>query len=370
MKKLFMLALGALFFVSCKEEHSDLPDGLYAEINTSKGNIMLMLDYEATPVTVANFVSLAEGTNTFVDKKFKGKHFYDGLKFHRVEANFMIQGGDPKGDGSGGPGYKFKDEITDLHHDSAGTLSMANAGPGTNGSQFFITHTATPHLDGKHTVFGHVIGNGQDIVNKIEIGDVMNSVKIIRIGEAVKKFDAPKVFGDYFRAEAEARKNAEVSADNEKQAYKDQYKSVIDAKKAYFDANRAKAVKTATGLAYTVVTKGKGGKPKKGQQLSIVCSGYFTDGVLFWTTETDIAKTFGKFDEAQAAQGMYSPIPWTFGNRTGMIQGFIEGLDYATIGDKVVWYIPSELGYGEAGRAPVIAPNTDLIFEIEVRKAN
>ncbi len=370
MRKLWLLALGCLFLASCKDEHSDLPDGLYAEIKTSKGDIMVMLDYETTPVTVANFVSLAEGTNTFVDKRFRGKPFYDGLKWHRVEPGFVIQGGDPMGNGSGDAGYKFKDEITDLRHDSAGTLSMANSGPNTNSSQFFITHVATPHLDGKHTVFGHVIGNGMDVVNKIQVNDIITSIRIIRIGEAVKKFDAPKVFGDYFRSEADARKKADADAQTEKQAYINEHKAVIDAKKAYLDSYRPKATKTATGFSYAVVKKGTGGKLKPGQKIKVVCSGYFPDGILFWTTQADIAKAYGKLDPGQAAQNGYQPIDWSYGQRTGMIPGFIEGLDQASLGDKVIWYIPSILAYGEAGRPPIIPSNADLVFDVEILPSN
>ena len=184
-------------------------NGLYAEIQTIKGKILLKLEYEKTPITVANFVSLAEGTNMEVtDANLKGKPFFNGLKFHRVIANFMIQGGDPTGTGSGSPGYKFADEITDLKHNSPGILSMANAGPGTNGSQFFITHVATPHLDGKHTVFGKVI-EGQDVVNAIAQNDVMDKVTIIRVGDAAKKFDAPKVFQGRLAAEIEKQKKKE-----------------------------------------------------------------------------------------------------------------------------------------------------------------
>ena len=170
-----------------------LEDGMYAEMTTSKGVIILQLEFEKTPLTVANFVGLAEGSIKNTAKK-AGEPFYDSLKFHRVIKDFMIQGGDPLGNGSGGPGYKFKDEIVpELKHTGPGIFSMANAGPKTNGSQFFITHKATPWLDGKHTVFGHVI-QGQDLVDAIVQGDIIVSVKIIRKGKSAKKFDALKTF--------------------------------------------------------------------------------------------------------------------------------------------------------------------------------
>ena len=176
------------------EAEKKLADGLYAEMETSKGRILIQLEFEKTPLTVANFVGLAEGTKDYdkteggTNPKPQGKPFYDGLKFHRVIANFMIQGGCPQGTGRSGPGYKFRDEFDpSLKHDRPGILSMANAGPGTNGSQFFITHKDTPWLDGKHSVFGHVV-DGQDVVNKIAQGDSIKTLKILRIGEKAKAF--------------------------------------------------------------------------------------------------------------------------------------------------------------------------------------
>lgn len=190
-----LIVLMTITATAQKNQYKDMEDGLYAEIETNKGVILLKLEYQATPLTVANFVGLAEG-DIKNDAKPLGTPFYDGLIFHRVIPNFMIQGGDPLGSGMGGPGYKFKDEIVDtLKHNGPGILSMANAGKATNGSQFFITHVATPWLDGKHTVFGHVV-TGQDVVNAIVNGDKIETVTIIRIGKDAKKFDAAKTFAE------------------------------------------------------------------------------------------------------------------------------------------------------------------------------
>ena len=204
MKKFIYLLLVSLLFTSCKEdEYKDLGDGIYADIKTSKGNIIVVLEYEKTPITVANFITLAQGKNPFVSQEYKEKPFYDGLKFHRVINDFMIQGGDPLGDGTGGPGYKFKDEFNpSLKHSKAGILSMANAGEKTNGSQFYITHKETPWLDFKHTVFGEVV-QGMEVVNLIEMGDLIENVTILVRGSKAKKFDAVKTFKEYYSAEAE-----------------------------------------------------------------------------------------------------------------------------------------------------------------------
>src|SRR5690554_7005055 len=199
MIKLFKTLGLLLFFSSSSLNAQDVNEGIFAHINTDKGEIIVELTYEKTPVTVANFVSLAEGTNQYVSKEYRKKKYYDGLNFHRVVRDFMIQGGDPSGSGSGNPGYLFEDEIDDtLKHNRAGTLSMANRGPATNGSQFFITHKATPHLDGKHTVFGYVT-EGQDVVNAIEQGDKINTITFEYVGKSAEKFKAQKVFTDYMK---------------------------------------------------------------------------------------------------------------------------------------------------------------------------
>ncbi|MFM7566799.1 MAG: peptidylprolyl isomerase [Flavobacteriales bacterium] len=195
MKQRLILSLGLLFSMPIFAQK--LADGLYVQFNTSKGPIIVQLFYDKVPMTVGNFVGLTEG-NLNVENTQINKPFFNGLKFHRVIADFMIQGGDPQGNGSGGPGYKFFDEINPtLKHTGPGILSMANSGPNTNGSQFFITHKATPWLDGKHTVFGQVV-SGQEVVNAIKQDDVMESVEILRIGKEAKDFDAQVAFDKVF----------------------------------------------------------------------------------------------------------------------------------------------------------------------------
>lgn len=353
MTSLFLSLFAVLF--SCTSVNSTkLQDGMYAEIETNKGKITLQLEYKKTPLTVANFITLAEGKNQMVTGNRKGKLFYDGLKFHRVIKDFMIQGGDPNGDGSGGPGYKFADEITDLKHDKAGILSMANAGKATNGSQFFITHRATPHLDGLHTVFGHVV-EGMDVVNQINQNDEIVSVKIIRVGKDAKKFDAPKVFKEYYeKAGQEEKKLNEAIA-----------KAASD-KVSYFDKIKKEASKTTSGLQYKITEKGTGKKPLPGSNIYIGYSGYLENGILFDSSHEDIAKVFGKHDPARAAANAYGPIPFQAGKRDGMIPGFIEGIEQLSIGDKAVIFIPSHLGYGDRGAGGIIPPNSNLIFEIEL----
>ena len=334
-----------------------MENGIYAKFNTSRGVILVKLTHDLTPGTVGNFVGLAEGQLENSARPM-GKPYYDGLKFHRVIPDFMIQGGCPQGQGTGGPGYNFDDEFhPTLRHDGPGVLSMANAGPGTNGSQFFITHIETAWLDGKHTVFGHVVSNGMETVNKIVQDDVIESVTIIRKGAEAKKFDAVKVFTDYFN-------NKDKEAKQIEKEYNDKYKTVIDEKAAFFAENKTKATKTPSGLQYVILEKGSGKKPATGTPIYIHYAGFFESGMLFDSSIETVATTFGKFDEVRKAQGGYAPIGFQAGKKDGMIPGFIEGIEQLSFGDRALIFIPSNLAYGEGGAGEVIPPNTPLIFEI------
>ena len=311
--------------------NSDLSDGLYADIETSKGNIVMQLYFEQVPTTVSNFVALAEGNHPVVDEKLSGKPYYDGLKFHRVIENFMIQGGDPTGTGSGGPGYQFDDEFSpDLKHDGPGVLSMANAGPGTNGSQFFITHVETPWLDGKHSIFGKVT-SGQDIVDEIEQEDIIKNVKIIRVGESAKNFDAPNIFEDYITNKSEADI---LNAEAEQDAFKDITNGMS---------------KTESGIYYNISEKGKGENAKPNDLLSVHYSLQLMDG-----SEIDSSFTRG------------APIEFTCGVGQ-VIKGWDEAMQLLNKGSKARLVIPSELGYGSMGAGNgVIPPNATLIFDVEL----
>ena len=371
MKKIhhFLYCAIALALFSCqKDKYAKLPDGLYAEITTSKGIIICELEYKKTPITVANFVTLAEGKNSFVSADYKSKKLFDGLKFHRVIPNFMIQNGDPLGNGSGDAGYKFKDEITDLKFDNGGLLAMANSGPGTNSSQFFITHIATPWLDGKHTIYGHVVDKGMDVVNSIVQDDAINSIKIIRKGVSANKFDAVKTFDDYFKIEAESQnKQAAIEAENQ-QKYQAQFAKIISDKLAFFATSKAGSVKSATGLQYKILKKAGASKLPAGTSVTVKYSGFLENGTLFDTSDETVAKQFGKFDAQRAAQSGYQNIPFAIGKKDGMIPGFIEGLEKINVGDKIILFIPSNLGYGENGAGNVIPPNANIIFEVEMMK--
>lgn len=306
-----------------------MQDGLYAKFHTSKGEILVALEHEKTPGTVGNFVGLAEGN--LENKAFpQGKPYYDGLKFHRVIPDFMIQGGDPKGTGTGGPGYTFEDEIhPDLKHDSPGTLSMANAGPGTNGSQFFITHIATPWLDGKHTVFGKVV-EGQDVVDSIKQGDKIEKLEIIRQGESAEKFNAVEEFRSFTGAKAEREAAA-----------KKQQEEMLGELSHGFE-------KTSSGLRYKIEEKGSGPKAEKGKTVSVHYKGMLPDGSVF-----------------DSSYSRNQPIDFALG-KGQVISGWDEGIQLLNVGDKARFVIPSHLAYGERGAGGVIPPNATLVFDVEL----
>ena len=304
-------------------------EGMYAKIKTNKGDIILELEFEKTPITVANFVGLAEG-KIKNNKKEVGEPYYDGLKFHRVIADFMIQGGCPDGNGMGGPGYQFPDEIhPDLKHSGPGILSMANAGPGTNGSQFFITHKETPWLDGKHTVFGKVT-EGQDVVDAIAQDDKIIEIDIIRKGENAKKFDSKAIF------DRELERLEKQAAEKAKKA------------KEAIDALKKGAKVTSSGLAYKIIKKGTGAKAEAGKTVSVHYTGKLSNGTKFDSS----------YDRNQ-------PIEFELG-RGRVIKGWDEGISLLNVGSKATFIIPPDLAYGARGAGGVIPPNATLIFDVEL----
>ena len=381
-KILFLLLIGIISVQgqNTKKTVTKTPsmDGIFANIETNKGKIVVQLEYQKVPVTVANFITLTEGTNTFVtNEKLKGKPFYDGLKFHRVIPEFMIQTGDPEGNGSGGAGYGFKDEfVPELKHNAPGILSMANSGPGTNSSQFFITHKETPWLDGKHTVFGHVI-SGMDVVNAIAQDDAIIKITIDRKGSDAKKFNATLILADYFKnkvAEDQIEKDRQMALKEKqlqeqaaaKKLYDEKYATINAENATYLKSEKLKATKTASGLDYIVLKKGNGVKPADGANIFVHYAGYLEDGSLFDSSYEEVSKKFGKFEEQRAAANGYQPFPFQAGKKDGLIPGFLETLNMMSFGDKYLVFIPSNLAYGERGAGNVIPPNSNIIFEIEL----
>lgn len=329
-----------------KPKKPKLADGMYAEFTTTKGVILIQLEFEKVPMTVANFVGLAEGDFTVDDSIVYDKPFYDGLKFHRVIADFMIQGGDPDGNGSGGPRHRFPDEFDpSLTHSGPGILSMANSGPATNGSQFFITHKETPWLDNKHSIFGHVIA-GQDVVNAIAQGDEITTLKIIRVGKVAKKWKATEQFAlvaNKLKAE-EAAKKAEFDkiAGMSTDEYSEfMYQEVLKT----FPA----AQKSESGLVFIIENEGTGAKPEKGSGMTVHYRGTFRkNGEQFDAS----------YDRGQPMEFIYL--------EQRMIPGFEEGMGMVAKGGKVKLIIPYYAAYGAQGRPGAIPPYSDLVFDIEI----
>lgn len=306
-----------------------MQDGIYAKFNTTKGEILVKLTHDKTPGTVGNFVALAEG-NLENNQKPQGTPYYNGLKFHRVIPDFMIQGGCPLGTGTGDAGYKFDDEFhPELTHSEPGVLSMANAGPGTNGSQFFITHVATPWLDNKHTVFGHVT-EGQDIVDAIAQNDLIDSLEIVRVGKTAENWNAVEAFRTF-----EGSREKRLAEEKAKQ------EAELNKVAAGFDA-------TESGLRYKLIQKGDGAKAQKGQKVSVHYEGSLLNGQVF-------DSSFKRNQPIDFQLGVGQVIP-----------GWDEGIALLQVGDKARFVIPSNLAYGSAGAGGVIPPDATLIFDVEL----
>jgi len=343
-KFILFFLLNSIIF-SCNNQYNELEDGIYAEINTSLGKILIQLNYKETPVTVANFIALSKGTHPDVKQQFKEKKFYNGLIFHRVMDKFMIQGGCPLGNGSGNPGYTFDDEINpNLKHDKPGILSMANSGPATNGSQFFITEVPTPWLDGKHTVFGQVI-SGIEIQDKIsnvktaianrpEDDVTINAVNIIKIGESANNFDEVSV---WINEEPELEKRR---IEIEKAKREELNKQLEKLSVGY--------TTTASGLKYKILVTTKNKKAVNGNNVRVHYTGKLTDGNIF-----------------DSSMRRNSPFEFKIGEGR-VIKGWDEALKILRVGEKGSFIIPSYLAYGPRGAGGVIPPNATLIFEIEL----
>lgn len=321
-----------LFSLAATGYSNELDDGIYAEIETPRGKILLSLEYEKTPMTVMNFTGLAEGK---IDGgQGIGKPFYDGLNFHRVLDNFMIQGGCPLGTGTGNPGYTFPDEFhPSLDHSAPGALSMANSGPGTNGSQFFITHVPTTWLDNKHTVFGKVI-EGQNVVDAVKTGDKIKSVKIIRVGDKAKAFKNDKAAMDAIADKA-------VSSTKKTAAAK------MKEDEAFIVKTWPEAKKTKSGLMYIVREEGKGTEsPTIGNTVTTHYEGKLLNGTIF-----------------DSSYKRNQPLEFRIGE---VIPGWNEALQDMKKGEKRTLIIPPNLAYGASGAGGVIPPNAYLIFEVEL----
>ncbi|WP_290696627.1 peptidylprolyl isomerase [Lacinutrix sp.] len=390
-----LLAIVSMNASSCQgqDQYPDLEDGLYAEINTTKGTMVAKLFYEKAPVTVANFVGLAEGTHPKLAGDLKGKPFYEGIIFHRVMNNFMIQTGDPTGTGTGSAGYKFHSEFDpSLKHDKAGILSMANSGGvTTNGSQFFITEVPYARgdaFDGNgglkpcerrgvscHPVFGELVKGleVQDSISNVAVTGsqnttpvedvIINNMKIIRKGKNAKAFDATKVFTELEpllpqRLIDSKKKQEELAKEKSKAAAENFKKANAGLGGAIFES--------ATGMVMITTKDAKGKKPSSTEKALVSCSAYFMNGDLLYTTYADVAKKMDQYDEQQDKAGDYKPFAMIYNESASLVSGFREAMLRMNVGDKARVYVPSYLGYGASGRPPRVPGNTDLYFDIEI----
>ena len=382
----FLSVSTILTATSCNESrYPDLDDGLYAEIivtyGTRQDTMVAQLFYDKVPVTVANFVALSEGEHPMVKDELKDSLYYNGITFHRVMDQFMIQGGDPDGNGTGGPGFNFGDEFhPDLRHDKPGVLSMANSGPNTNGSQFFITEVPTPHLDDRHAVFGQlVIGlDVQDSISNVRVAPgnnrpvdpvLIKEINIIRKGFEARKYDAVETWNRELplleekqkKVQEEAAKKAEEARRIAEEKAAAMAEEVLPTLENYISKSTTKD----SGLRYFIINPGDGPELRQGNNVTVWYEGYYTDGKLFDSNRQELEEKYGRLNKMKIQRGMYSPMPMMISPDAAIIAGFKEGVSDMKVGEKRFLYIPSHLAYGEEGRG-MIPPNTDLMFIIEV----
>ena len=368
LRKLGLITALGLSVLSCSK-YADLEDGLYAVMNTSKGEMVLELHAEETPITVANFVSLSEGNSKRVSDAYANKPYFNNTVFHRVIKDFMIQGGDPTGTGQGGPGYRFNDEFNEgLTHSSKGILSMANSGPYTNGSQFFITHKETPWLDQRHTVFGRLV-KGESVLDSIANtatdptdkpldSILLKSVTIVRVGSEAKKFNANEIIEEYFFG---------IEAERESYA-KFREERALTFTNTF---NSDEVTTTSSGLQFTVLQAATGDKPTMGTEVGLNYAGWLSDGQLFDTNIATIAEKDQNFEQINAMhRGQFMPLMMTVEPDAPMIPGFKEAVLDMSFGEKRLVRIPSNLAYGSQGAGGVIPPDADLIFQLELIDPN
>lgn len=368
LRKIGLITALGLSVLSCSK-YADLEDGIYAVMNTSKGEMVLELHAEEAPITVANFVSLSEGSSKRVSDAYANKPYYNNTVFHRVIKDFMIQGGDPTGTGQGGPGYRFKDEFNEgLTHGSKGILSMANSGPYTNGSQFFITHKETPWLDQRHTIFGRLV-KGESVLDSIANSAtdptdkpldsiLLKSVTIVRVGSEASKFNANEVIEDYF-----------VGIEAERESYAKFREERALTFTSTFNSDEVNT--TSSGLQFTVLQAATGDRPTQGTEVGLNYAGWLSDGQLFDTNIATIAEKDQNFEQINAMhRGQFMPLMMTVEPDAPMIPGFKEAVLDMSFGEKRLVRIPSNLAYGSQGAGGVIPPDADLIFQLELIDPN